>query len=110
HWADGATLDLLRFLARRVGSLPVLLLVSYRDDEVGPQHPLAVALGDVATFEAVTRIGLARLSRDAVAVLAAGRGVNADELHRLTGGNPFFVTEVLAVGPDALGHSALPRS
>src|ERR1700694_2938400 len=87
QWADGATLDLLRFLARRVGSLPVLLLASYRDDEVGPEHPLAVALGDVASCEALTRIGLARLSRDAVAVLAAGRGVNADELHRLTGGN-----------------------
>jgi DNA-binding CsgD family transcriptional regulator len=110
HWADGATLDVLRFLARRVGSLPVLLLVSYRDDEVGEQHPLAVALGDVATCATVTRIGLDRLSRDAVAVLAAGGGVNADELYRLTGGNPFFVTEVLAVSPDALGHRGLPRS
>jgi DNA-binding CsgD family transcriptional regulator len=110
QWADGATLDLLRFLARRVGSLPVLLLASYRDDEVGPEHPLAVALGDVASCEALTRIGLARLSRDAVAVLAAGRGVNADELYRLTGGNPFFVTEILAADPDTLGHSGLPRS
>ena len=36
HWADGATLDLLRFLARRIASLPVLLVVSYREDEVGP--------------------------------------------------------------------------
>ncbi|MDT4905557.1 MAG: hypothetical protein QOH52_3573, partial [Pseudonocardiales bacterium] len=110
QWVDGATLDVLRFLARRVGSLPVLLLVSYRDDEVGAQHPLAVALGDVATYEALTRIGLARLSRDAVAVLAAGSVLNADELHRLTGGNPFFVTEILAAGRDALGDSALPRS
>ncbi|MDT7790710.1 MAG: hypothetical protein QOD59_146, partial [Mycobacterium sp.] len=110
QWVDGATLDLLRFLARRVGSLPVLLLVSYRDDEVGAQHPLAVALGDVATYEALTRIGLARLSRDAVAVLAAGSVLNADELHRLTGGNPFFVTEILAAGRNALGDSTLPRS
>jgi DNA-binding CsgD family transcriptional regulator len=110
HWADGATLDVLRFLARRAGSLPVLLLVSYRDDEVGTHHPLTVALGDVATCAAVTRIAVARLSRDGVAVLAAGSGVNADELCRLTGGNPFFVTEVLAVGPDALGHGALPHS
>ncbi|MDT5051301.1 MAG: hypothetical protein QOG75_7229, partial [Mycobacterium sp.] len=110
QWVDGATLDLLRFLARRVGSLPVLLLVSYRDDEVGAQHPLAVALGDVATYEALTRIGLTRLSRDAVAALAAGSPLNADELHRLTGGNPFFVTEILAAGRDALGDSALPRS
>ena len=110
HWADGATLDLLRFLARRLGTLPVLLLVSYRDDEVGAQHPLAAALGDVATCETLTRIGLDRLSRDAVAELAAGHAVNADELHRLTGGNPFFVTEILAAGPDTLANSALPRS
>jgi DNA-binding CsgD family transcriptional regulator len=109
QWADEATLDLLRFLARRVRSLPVLLLVSYRDDEIGAQHPLAVARGDLAGVEALTRIGLAPLSRDAVAELATGSGVNADELHRLTGGNPFFVTEILAVGPDALGSSALPR-
>ena len=72
HWADGATLDVLRFLARRVGSLPVLLLVSYRDDEVGEQHPLAVALGDVATCAAVTRIGLARRERDVLELLSAG--------------------------------------
>jgi DNA-binding CsgD family transcriptional regulator len=108
QWADQATLDLLQFLARRARSLPVLLLVSYRDDEIGAQHPLAVARGDLATVEALTRIGLAPLSRDAVAELAAGSGVNADELHRLTGGNPFFVTEILAVGPDALGNSGLP--
>jgi DNA-binding CsgD family transcriptional regulator/tetratricopeptide (TPR) repeat protein len=110
QWADGATLDLLRFLARRARTLPVLMLVSYRDDEIGAQHPLAVARGDLATVEALTRIALAPLSRDAVAELAASSGVDADELHRLTGGNPFFVTEILAGGPDALGNSTLPRS
>jgi DNA-binding CsgD family transcriptional regulator len=109
QWADGATLDVLRFLARRARSLPVLMLVSYRDDEIGAQHPLAVARGDLATIEALTRIELAPLSRDAVAELAAGSGINADELHRLTGGNPFFVTEILAGGPDALGNGRLPR-
>jgi DNA-binding CsgD family transcriptional regulator len=110
HWADGATLDLVRFLARRIGSLPLLLLVSYREDELDAQHPLSVALGDVATCAAISRIGLAPLSRDAVAVLAAGSGFNADLLHQLTGGNPFFVTEVLAAGVDALDRNALPRS
>ncbi len=109
QWVDGATLDVLRFLARRARTLPVLMLVSSRDDEIGAQHPVAVARGDLATVEALTRIELAPLSRDAVAELAAGSGVNADELHRLTGGNPFFVTEILAAGPDALGKSALPR-
>jgi DNA-binding CsgD family transcriptional regulator len=109
HWADAATLDLVRFLSRRLDALPVLLVASYRDDEIGPQHPVAVLLGDVATT-AVTRIGLDPLSRDAVAQLAGGSGVNADALYRLTGGNPFFVTEVLAVGPEALGDGGLPRS
>jgi predicted ATPase len=81
-----------------VGSIPVLLVVSYRDDELGPQHPLSVALGDLATQAALTRIALAPLSRDGVAVLASGSGFNADQLHPLTGGNPFFVTEILAAG------------
>jgi predicted ATPase len=111
HWADGATLDLLRFLSRRIESLPVLLVVSYRDDEVGDQHPLAVLLGDMATSAAVTRIGLNPLSEGAVAELAAGTGVNAAKLYRLTGGNPFYVTEVLAVGPDAMRTGGeLPRT
>lgn len=108
HWADGATLDLLRFLSRRIASLPLLLLVSYRDDEIGEQHPLAVLLGDLATSAAVSRIGLQPLSEAAVAELSAGTGTNAAALHRLTGGNPFYVTEVLAAGPDA--REALPRS
>lgn len=108
HWADGATLDLLRFLARRIVSLPLLLVVTYRDDEIGEQHPFAVLLGDLATSAAVSRIGLEPLSEAAVAELAAGTGTNAAALHRLTGGNPFYVTEVLAAGSDA--RDALPRS
>lgn len=110
HWADGATLDLMRFLARRIASLPLLLVVSYREEEVAGAHPLAVALGEVARCAAVHRIGLEPLSRHAVAALAAGSGVNADHLHDLTGGNPFFVTEVLANGVDALDPNMLPRS
>ncbi|WP_156689429.1 helix-turn-helix transcriptional regulator [Mycobacterium sp. Marseille-P9652] len=110
HWADGATLDLLRFLARRVDSLPLMLLVSYRDDALSAEHPLSVALGDVATCAAATRIGLRPLSRAAVATLAVGSGLNANELHRLTGGNPFFLTEVLAAGAAALTRNTLPRS
>jgi predicted ATPase len=110
HWADGATLDLVRFLARRIASLPLLLVVSYRDDEVGGAHPLAVALGDVARCAAVHRIDLAPLSRDAVATLAVGSGLNADQLHHLTGGNPFFVTEVVAAGVDVIDPNTLPRS
>ncbi|WP_082952321.1 ATP-binding protein [Mycobacterium kubicae] len=110
HWADGATLDLMRFLARRIDSLPMLLVVTYRDDQVDRNHPLSVALGDIATCAAVSRVRLEPLSRDAVAVLATGTGVNADQLHQLTGGNPFYATEVLAAGSAALQRNALPRN
>jgi DNA-binding CsgD family transcriptional regulator len=110
HWADSATLDLVRFVARRVDSLPLLLLVSYRDEEVGPAHPLALTLGDVATCAAVSRIRLEPLSEQSVGVLAAGSGLNAERLHHLTGGNPFFVTEILADGLNMPTSDALPRS
>jgi DNA-binding CsgD family transcriptional regulator len=110
HWADGATLDLLRFLGRRISKLPLLLVMTYRDDEVGPNHPLAAAIGDVANCAEITRIGLKSLSREAVAVLSAGSGLNAADLHRLTGGNAFYVTEILAAGRDGPGGDALPHS
>jgi DNA-binding CsgD family transcriptional regulator len=110
HWADSATLDLVRFMARRVDSLRLLLVVSYRDDELGPAHPLALMLGDVATCATVSRIGVEPLSEEAVAALAAGSGLNPEQLHQLTGGNPFFVTEILAAGPLALTRQGLPRS
>jgi DNA-binding CsgD family transcriptional regulator len=110
HWADGATLDLVRFVARRIDALPLLLVISYRDDELAATHPLVLTLGDVATCATVSRIGLQPLSPQAVATLAAGSGVNADRLHHLTGGNPFFVTEVLAAGSEALLRESLPRS
>ena len=47
HWADEATLDLLRFLARRLGPAAVLVVVTYRDDELGPQHPVQLLAGGV---------------------------------------------------------------
>jgi DNA-binding CsgD family transcriptional regulator len=110
HWADGATLDLVRFLTRRIESLPVLLVVTYREDEVDRQHPLSVALGDLAGCAGISRVRLEPLSRAAVAVLAAGSGVNAGQLHEVTGGNPFYLTEVLAAGAEALRRRALPHS
>jgi DNA-binding CsgD family transcriptional regulator len=110
HWADGATLDMVRFLARRIGALRLLLVISFRDDELSPAHPLAVTLGDLANHAAVSRIELAPFSLSAVAALAAGTGLNAEQLHHITSGNPFFVSEVLAVGPVALTRKGLPRS
>ena len=100
HWADEATLDLLRFLGRRISSTRSLLVVTHRDDELGPQHPLRLVTGDLATSPDVKRLSLAPLSEAAVRRLAEDHGTEIDpgELHRLTGGNPFFVTEVLAAG------------
>ncbi len=98
HWADGASLDVLRFLARRLRTLPALLVATYRDDAIGADHPLRMLMGDVAAFPTVRRLPLAPLSPDAVAILARGSGLDPAELFRRTGGNPFFVTEIVAAG------------
>ncbi|HEV7915721.1 MAG TPA: AAA family ATPase, partial [Albitalea sp.] len=97
HWADEATLDLIRHLARRIVRLPVLLLLSYRDDEVGPEHPLQAVLADLPPAS-VTRVPLQPLSPAAVADMATRADRPAAGLHAATGGNPFYVTEVLASG------------
>lgn len=93
HWADHATLDLLKYLSRRIARTRLLLALTYRDDEIGPHHPLINLLGEAGS--ALRRIALAPLSREAVERLASGR----EGVFELTGGNPFFVTEVLAGEP-----------
>src|SRR6185437_10351882 len=98
HWADEATVDLLSLLGRRLGRIPALLLVSFRDDELAVDHPLRVVLGDLATQRSTRRMRLPPLSGDAVAALAAPRDVDSAELHRITGGNPFYVSEILEAG------------
>ncbi|KQV50213.1 hypothetical protein ASC95_12530 [Pelomonas sp. Root1217] len=95
HWADGATLDLLRFLARRIAGTRVLLCLSWRGGELGPAHPLRAALAGLAG-QGARSLGLAPLSRAAVATLAARAGRPAAGLFETSGGNPFFVTELLA--------------
>ncbi len=97
HWADEATLDVLHLLTRRIDALPALVIGTYRDDETRAQ-PLRVALGELPA-RSVTRVRLAPLTPAAVATLAGPSGDDG-ELHRMTGGNPFFVTEVLAGGGD----------
>jgi DNA-binding CsgD family transcriptional regulator/tetratricopeptide (TPR) repeat protein len=96
HWADEATLDLLMFTGRRISTTRSLLIVTYRDDEVGPDHPLLSVLGAMATDRTVRRLRLPALSVDAVASLAGPGGRDPAELHARTGGNPFFVTELLS--------------
>jgi len=95
HWADAATLDLIKFLGRRIPRTPALLILSYRDDEIDASHPLRAALGQLPPRH-VSRLALSPLSRTAVEAMA--REVSRDHagLYDATGGNPFFVTEVLA--------------
>jgi DNA-binding CsgD family transcriptional regulator/tetratricopeptide (TPR) repeat protein len=110
HWADDATLDLLRHLARRVHRLRALVLVTFRSEEAVGQHALRLLLGDVANAAGVRRVDLVPLSVRAVRALvdAAGEGsagLDPDQLHEVTGGNPFFVTEVIATAGDSLPRS-----
>jgi predicted ATPase/DNA-binding CsgD family transcriptional regulator len=95
HWADEATLDLIKFVGRRVQRTRAMLVLTYRDDEVTVNHPLRLVLGDLPAAS-VTRMWLPPLSEAAVATLAQRAGRSAEGLHAVTGGNPFYVTEVLA--------------
>ena len=95
HWADGATLDVLRYLGPRVPSLPAVLVVTYRNDALARDHPLRGVLGALGST-AAARLRLAPLTEAAVAKMAAVTSVDPGELFQLTGGNPFYVSEVLA--------------
>ncbi len=98
HWADEATIDLLSFAGRRLGRMRALVLVTYRDDELRADHPLRMVLGDLATQRATRRMRMPPLSVEAVQTLAGRRNVDAARLHAMTGGNPFYVSEVLEAG------------
>ena len=113
HWADEATLDLLKYLGRRIRQTASLLLLTYRDDEIGADHPLRLLLGDLASSHALHRIPVLPLSREAVQELSKNKRVDSIKLHRLTNGNPFFVTEVLAVEsgiPETVRDAVLARA
>jgi DNA-binding NarL/FixJ family response regulator len=96
HWADEASLDLIRHVWRRVGDARVLMLVTYRDDGVATDPLLRTVVGDLATYRGTRRIDLPTLTPAAVATLAVDTNLSPDELYRLTGGNAFFLSEVLA--------------
>ncbi|MBM2620315.1 AAA family ATPase [Actinoplanes sp. LDG1-06] len=106
HWADEATLDVLSLLARRIGTVPALIVGSYRDDELDRFHPLRRLLGDPIS---VRRLAVPPLTTAAVATLAAPHGLDPDDLHRVTGGNAFFVTEVIAAACPATESEAPAR-
>jgi DNA-binding CsgD family transcriptional regulator/tetratricopeptide (TPR) repeat protein len=106
HWADTASLDLLKFIARRLVPLRVMLVLTYRPDDTSRSDPLATLLGDLPA-PVTTRLPLAPLSPEAVATLAADHGRDGAELFRATAGNPFFLSEILA---QPAGENELPGS
>ena len=113
HWADTATLDLIRFLGRRIARVRALILISYRDEEVDARSPVRTVLGE-APMGSVERMTLEPLSLAAVTSLASKAGRHAERLYALTAGNPFLVTEALAVEDDvpteAVRDSTLARA
>ena len=112
HWADNASLNIVRYLARRVERLPAMLIVSYRDEELTEGHPLRRIIG---TFggPSVLRLELEGLSDAAVAELAAEVGFEPGPVVATVGGNPFYLTEVLAAPgsavPPSVRHAVLAR-
>lgn len=114
HWADAATLDLLKFIARRIRGQRVAVLLTARDDPASWSR-IAPVLAD-APARQLTRIALQPLSIEAVERLAGAQAPRAPEVHRLTGGNPFFVVEVLRAGggpgevPSSVRDAVLARA
>ncbi|MGI5240625.1 ATP-binding protein [Dactylosporangium sp. CA-139066] len=107
HWADEATLDWLVFLGRRIDRVAALLVLTYRTDELGLEHPLRGALAALPS-RAVDRIALTSLSEATVAEQARRAGRDPSVVYRLTGGNPLLVTELLKT--DLLDGDAVPAA
>jgi DNA-binding CsgD family transcriptional regulator len=101
HWGDEATIDALTVIGRRIAELPAVLMLTYREGEVDPGHPLHAAVGSLRV-EPRRHVRLAPLSRAAVAALA---GADADAVYEMTGGNPFYVTELIGGRPGVLPPS-----
>jgi DNA-binding CsgD family transcriptional regulator/tetratricopeptide (TPR) repeat protein len=106
HWADEATLDLLRYVGRRIRDVPTLVVVTFRDESLGATDPLRVALGELSTQRTTRRLTLPPLSATAVAELVAGTDLEPAQLFELTGGNPFYLDEVIRHGLGDLPTSA----
>jgi predicted ATPase len=103
HWSDAPSIHLLRFLAQTLRASPILVLGTYRDVEVGPEHPLAELLGEVTWCRQIPLRGLPR--RDVARLVAETSGVElsehaAETLRTATGGNPFFIRELATFSPD----------
>lgn len=101
HWADEATLDVVRYVGRRIADVPAVLVLTYRDDEVDAEHPLTGVLGALANAP-IERVSPGPLSERAIAVLLGDMGPDPRQVAAVTGGNAFFVAEVARVRGDAV--------
>jgi len=95
HWADEATLDFIKFLARRITRIHCLFILTYRDDEVNSFNQLRNVLGQLSP-DSFTRMQLTPLSREAVEKMAEQKGYRGEDVYSISGGNPFYVNEILA--------------
>lgn len=102
HWASASTFDLLEWLARNLARLPVLLLLSYREEEIPPTHPLRSFRRRLQSEKFYYHLALNRLSPNQVfswcRMLPAFKAISkeqlaqfADQLHQSSEGNPLFV-------------------
>ncbi|HEX7001909.1 MAG TPA: AAA family ATPase [Trueperaceae bacterium] len=113
HWADAGTLDFLRFIGRRIADLPSMVVATYRDDEIGPDHPARQVVGDLVGRPSTLTMGVPALSIEAVRTLSGADNARAARIHRATDGNAFFVTEVIASGddvPDSVRQAVMARA
>jgi DNA-binding CsgD family transcriptional regulator len=95
HWIDEATAETVIYLARRMPGSRHAVILTYRDDDQ-PSPAVRRFLGQLAGMPASVNLALGPLSEAGVAAMAAGSDLDAARLHALTGGNPFYVTQVLA--------------
>jgi class 3 adenylate cyclase/tetratricopeptide (TPR) repeat protein len=104
HWADGQSVALLKHVVRTVEQGALQVIATYRDSDLGKDHPLSAVLADMRSIEGVLRLALHGLGADEVAqmmTVVAGYELDEDILRLAgqiaaeTGGNPFFVGEIL---------------
>jgi DNA-binding CsgD family transcriptional regulator len=95
HWADEATIDFVKFFARRISRTKCLFILTCRDDEVNQPYHLRNVMGELAP-DTFTRIQLTPLSRQAVQKMADEKGYDGEDVYSISGGNPFYVNEILA--------------
>jgi DNA-binding SARP family transcriptional activator len=101
HWADDATLDVIRYLSRRISTVATVLVLTYREEDVDAAHPLRRILGGLGG-RTLERVELTPLSVGAIRALGGVPQCRAAEIHRITRGNAFFVTEVLDADGDGV--------